>query len=157
MSRGLRDALGCFATGVAIVTTRDGEQDIGMTCSTFNSVSLDPPLVLWNLQRHVESAPAFLNSEGYTVSVLSAKQTDLAMHFSKGTQQQRFAEIDASYAPSGRVIIPGCVAWFDCSLHQAVSAGDHEIMLGGVEDFEHFSGEGLIFERSRFGVLQAAA
>ena len=157
MSRGLRDALSCFATGVAIVTTHDGAQNIGMTCSTFNSVSLDPPLVLWNLQRHVESAGAFLGSDGYTVSVLSAQQTNLAMHFSQGSQQERFAAIDAEDAPSGRVIIPGCVAWFDCNLHQAVSAGDHEIMLGKVEAFEHYSGEGLIFERSRFGVLQAAA
>ncbi|MEZ5477947.1 MAG: flavin reductase family protein [Thiolinea sp.] len=136
MSQSLRQALGCFATGVTIVTTRHGGEHYGMTCSSFNAVSLEPPLVLWSLQQRSSNREAYLHGGGYTVSVLSAQQSALAMHFASGSQAERFARIDAQYAPSGRIIIPGCVAWFDCDLHQAVAAGDHDILLGAVQAFE---------------------
>ena len=155
--RSLRQALGCFATGVTVVTTRFEGQDYGMTCSSFNAVSLDPALVLWSLQQSCGSRAAYLEGGGYTVSVLSAKQSSLAMHFARGSQEERFAAIDTQHAPSGRILVPDCVAWFDCDLHQVVSAGDHDILLGNVQAYECAQGEGLIFERSRFGTLKAAA
>lgn len=153
----LRQALGCFATGVTVVTTRFEGQDYGMTCSSFNAVSLDPALVLWSLQQSCGIREAYLEGGGYTVSVLSAKQSALAMHFAHGSQEERFAEIEKQYAPSGRIIVQDCVAWFDCNLHQVVPAGDHDILLGNVQNYECAQGEGLIFERSRFGTLKAAA
>ncbi|MGB0848990.1 MAG: flavin reductase family protein [Thiolinea sp.] len=155
--RSLRQALGCFATGVTVVTTRFDGQDYGMTCSSFNAVSLDPALVLWSLQQACGSREAYLNGGGYTVSVLSAKQSALAMHFARGSQEERFAGIGVQRAPSGRILVPDCVAWFDCDLHQIVPAGDHDILLGNVQAYECAQGEGLIFERSRFGTLKTAA
>lgn len=157
MSKALRNALGCFATGVTVVTTRLDGMDIGMTCSSFNAVSLEPALVLWSLQRGSGSRAAFLQSAGYTVSVLSAQQSSLAMKFARGSQAERFAGVQFERAPSGRVLLPGCVAWFDCTLQQAIPAGDHDMLLGQVDAFDCLQGQGLIFERSRFGTLQAAA
>lgn len=154
MSRELRDALGCFATGVTIITTHYEGQDYGMTCSSFNSVSLEPAMALWNIQKTSGCLEAFHNSSGYTVSVLSAEQSELAMHFTRGEQAERFAGIDSLRAPSGRVLIPGCVAWFDCDLHQIIEAGDHDILLSNIRDFNRADGSGLIFERSQFGVVK---
>ena len=86
MSQELRDAFGCFATGVTVVTTRYKDEDIGMTCTSFNSVSLDPAMVLWNIQKDAASLEAFHKSGGYTISVLGANQGDLAMRFTQGEQ-----------------------------------------------------------------------
>ncbi|MEZ5538133.1 MAG: flavin reductase family protein [Thiolinea sp.] len=158
MSQALRQALGCFATGVTVVTTRYNGEDYGMTCSSFNTVSLDPALVLWSLQRSSGNRDAYLQGGGYTVSVLAAEQSALAMHFSRGSQQERFAVLGQQQrADSGRIIVPDCVAWFDCRLHETIVAGDHDILLGEVQSYECQQGSGLIFERSRFGVLQVAA
>jgi len=140
-----------------VITTRYEEQDAGMTCSSFNTVSLDPALVLWSLQNNANSRDAFLHSGGYTVNVLSAEQMPLVMKFATGTQAERFADLTLERAPSGRVLLPGCVAWFDCSLHQRVEAGDHDVLIGRVEAFDHLPGQGLIFERSQLGVMQTAA
>lgn len=155
MSRELRDAFGCFATGVTVVTTRYKDEDIGMTCSSFNSVSLDPAMALWNIQKDAASLEAFHKSGGYTISVLSASQGDLAMRFTKGEQAERFEGVDDQRAPSGRVIMPHCIAWFDCDMHQIIEAGDHDILLANIKDYDCTQhGAGLIFERSQFGSTQ---
>lgn len=155
MSRELRDAFGCFATGVTVVTTRYEDTDIGMTCSSFNSVSLDPAMALWNIQKNVASLEAFHKSGGYTISVLNANQSEMAMRFTRGEQAERFDGIDGQRAPSGRVIIPNCIAWFDCDLHQIIEAGDHDILLANIRDYDFTqNGMGLIFERSQFGSTQ---
>jgi flavin reductase (DIM6/NTAB) family NADH-FMN oxidoreductase RutF len=157
-----RDALSCFATGVTIITTRYQDQDIGMTCSSFNTVSLDPALVLWSIQKTIKSRNAFigtdmpLTSQGYTVSVLNLSQKDLAYKFASGTQNERFSSTEIERAPSGRAIIKDCVAWFDCQRYQVINAGDHDILLGKVEFFNAKKlNPGLIFERSQFGSLQS--
>ena len=157
MSQELRNALGCFATGVTVVSCRYDEQDLALTCSSFNAVSLDPALVLWSLQHQAASRDAFLSANGYTVSVLAGDQASLAMKFCKGTMQERFEGVPIERAPSGRARVAGCVAWFDCSLHQTIEAGDHSILLGQVDDFACQPGLGLIFERSRFGTVQSVA
>jgi flavin reductase (DIM6/NTAB) family NADH-FMN oxidoreductase RutF len=155
MSKELRNALGCFATGVTIVTTHYKGQDYGMTCSSFNSVSLEPAMALWSIQRTSQCLEAFQKSEGYTVSVLSADQGDLAMHFTRGSQEERFAGLEYTRLDSGRVVIPGCVAWFDCDLNQVITAGDHDILLSNISAYKSSLGTtGLIFERSQFGSMQ---
>ncbi len=151
MSRELRNALSCFATGVTVITTHHGGQDFGLTCSSFNSVSLEPAIVLWSINSASSSKKPILESGGYTVSVLAAEHAELAMKFCRDSHEERFRGVGIHRAPSGRAIIEGAVAWFDCDLNGVVAAGDHDILLGKVNHFHSQQGEGLVFERSRFG------
>ena len=150
----LKDAFGCFSTGVTIVTTHYKGQDFGMTCSSFNTVSLSPAMALWNIQKNSLCLEAFHESKAYTVSVLGADQGNLAMHFSYGSQEERFAGLEDSRLESGRVIIPNCIAWFDCELSNIVDAGDHDILLSNIKDYGNSNGNSLIYERGKFGTLQ---
>ena len=85
----LRNALGQFATGVTIVTTLDGEQNpVGVTASSFNSVSLDRPLVLWSLAKTAKSLPAYQNSGGFNVHVLASHQSDLSNQFARQSEDK---------------------------------------------------------------------
>ncbi|MEI8609116.1 flavin reductase family protein [Enterovibrio norvegicus] len=152
MSKELRNALGRFATGVTVITARHEGEDYGLTCSSFNSVSLEPAIVLWSLNSGSSSKAPILESGGYTVSVLAVEHSELAMKFCRGSHEERFSDVDIERAPSGRAIISGAVAWFDCDMHGVVAAGDHDIMLGKVTDFSSGrEGSGLVFEQSRFG------
>lgn len=152
-----RKALGCFGTGVTVVTTHHDGQDWGMTCNSFSSVSLNPRLVLWSIRKEASSLHAFTQSSGFTVSVLSSAQADLAMQFAKGSMPERFAGVKATRQASQRLRLDGAVAWFDCSVHQLVDAGDHHIVLGQVQDFGWHDADALAFNRSRFGVFQPLA
>lgn len=131
----LKHAMGSFATGIAIVTTRFEGVDYGMTCNSFNTVSLQPALVLWSIQRSTRSYPAFLNGGGYTVSVLSDSQRNLVKQFTLPSYEERFAGVPVTRLPSGRLMIDGAAAWFDCSLENAVEAGDHDVLIGRVGEF----------------------
>jgi 3-hydroxy-9,10-secoandrosta-1,3,5(10)-triene-9,17-dione monooxygenase reductase component len=158
MSRSYRDALSCFATGVTVVTARHEASDWGMTCNSFSSVSLEPRLVLWSLRQNASSRAAFVNSGGYTVSILSGQQEALARQFSSGEMAQRFAGVDAERLDSGRLKIGASSAWFDCSLVRVIAAGDHDILLGEVKNFGWTPAEPLIFAQSQFlPVRQLAA
>ncbi|SDP91698.1 NADH-FMN oxidoreductase RutF, flavin reductase (DIM6/NTAB) family [Rhodoferax sp. OV413] len=152
MSRDLRDAFGCFATGVTLVTTHWNGQDYGMTCSSFNAVSLDPALVLWNIRHNATSHEAFVRGGGYTVSVLGSEHKELAQAFARGTQAERFAAAKFSRRKSGRLQLVHALAWFDCTLQQAVTAGDHDILIGQVDQYGSRAGKGLVFERGQFAV-----
>ncbi|MEZ8141004.1 hypothetical protein A1OO_16145 [Enterovibrio norvegicus FF-33] len=152
MSRELRNALSCFATGVTVITARHDDQDFGLTCSSFNSVSLDPAIVLWSINRTSTSKSPILESGGYTVSVLAVEHSELAMKFCRDSHDERFNGVAIERAPSGRAIIEGAVAWFDCDLNGVIAAGDHDILLGKVTEFSsQQDSAGLVFERSRFG------
>ena len=79
-----RRALGCFATGVAVVTTRDSDGTrVGLTISSFNSVSMDPPLILWSIDKGARSLPAYEQAEHFVVNVLAADQVQLSNHFAR--------------------------------------------------------------------------
>lgn len=146
----LRRALGCFATGVTVVTTHWDGKDWGMTCNSFASVSLDPALVLWSIRHRAASFEAFKSSVGYTVNVLSAAQHALAGKFATGPMANRFHAVPVERLDSGRLRLEGAVAWFDCKLERAIEAGDHDIMLGAIEHFGHLDQDALIFTHSRY-------
>ncbi|MEY4733177.1 MAG: hypothetical protein RLZZ464_1243 [Pseudomonadota bacterium] len=150
-----RKALGCFGTGVTVVTAHHEGQDWGMTCNSFSSVSLNPRLVLWSIRKEASSLHAFTQSGGFTVSVLASAQADLAMQFAKGSMPERFAGVPATRQASQRLRLEGAVAWFDCTLHQLVDAGDHHIVIGQVQDFGWHDATPLAFCRSQFGLFQA--
>lgn len=145
-----RKALSCFGTGVTVVSTRWQDNDWGMTCNSFASVSLDPRLVLWSIRKAATSLTAFTESGGFTVSVLSQTQESVAMQFASGDMATRFQGVDVLRQDSERLRLTQAVAWFDCSLHQLVDAGDHHIVIGQVQDFGWHDDAALGFWRSQF-------
>lgn len=134
--RDFRRALGSFATGITVITAvgRDG-QPLGMTISSFNSVSLDPPLILWSLSLASPSLEAFRSASHYAVNVLSADQEDLSNRFASRSGN-RFADVATRPGLAGVPLIEGCCAWFECTQHAHYAGGDHLIFVGYVEQFE---------------------
>ena len=153
LARDYRNALSCFATGVTVVTTHWEGQDWAMTSNSFASVSLDPKMVLWSIRKAASSYPAFAHGGGYTVSVLAADQEQLARQFSTGSLAERFAGVATDRLVSGRLKLVGSLAWFDCTMAQMISAGDHDILLGEVQAFGKTFQDGLLFTQGRFGQM----
>jgi flavin reductase (DIM6/NTAB) family NADH-FMN oxidoreductase RutF/DNA-binding MarR family transcriptional regulator len=151
-TRQFRAALGTFATGVTIVTTRNAAgEDIGLTANSFNSVSLDPPMVLWSLMRKSLSLPAFLESGYFAVHVLAVDQEDLSVTFAtRGAD--KFAGLPLTRGAGGIPLIPGCSALFQCKTAFNYEGGDHVIFVGEVQDFEHFDRAPLVFHSGRYAV-----
>ena len=114
-----RSALGRFATGVTLITTESAEPNprpLGLTVSSFNSVSLEPPLILWSLAKKASSLPHYRAAQRYVIHVLSAKQLDMAKRFAWGPQADRFMNVPLGRAPHGTLMIddPQISAWFEC-------------------------------------------
>ncbi|WP_066453408.1 flavin reductase family protein [Castellaniella caeni] len=155
-----RSALGRFPTGVTIVTAEhpDSGAPIGLTISSFSSVSLEPPMVLWSLTQAAASLDAFLRLERYVIHVLSASQIDLARHFAKGPQAQRFAGQALERAPNGTLMLADsrCAAWFECHNTQQHRAGDHFIFVGQVEHCSRQLLSPLIYHAGDFELTQAS-
>jgi flavin reductase (DIM6/NTAB) family NADH-FMN oxidoreductase RutF len=149
-ARHFRDALSQFATGVTIITTRlnDGSF-LGLTASSFNSVSLDPPLVLWSLGQRANSLPVFSGNSHYVINVLSAQQADLADRFAQPSKD-RFEGVDFVLSPTGLPILSGAAAWFECHNRSRYPEGDHVIFVGEVECCDVTPQEPLIFHGGRF-------
>ena len=167
-ARHFRAALGQFATGVTIITTRvRGEEGharlIGFTASSFNSVSLDPPLVLWSLSLAAGSLAAFRDNTHYAVNVLSSEQIDLSRHFGAsagagvddpGTVVDRFDGIAWREGSGGAPVLEGCCAWFECFNRSRYEEGDHVIFVGEVERCGYTKREPLIFQGGRYHTTQ---
>ena len=139
-SRLLRSAFGTYATGVTIITTTDANGiDVGMTANSFSSVSLEPPLLLWNLGRTATNFEAFMNADRFVVQVLAEHQRDLSNRFAqKGSD--KFAGLQIKRGLGGMPMLEGCAAYFECRSYARYDAGDHVIQLGEVVAFEHTTG-----------------
>lgn len=141
----LKRAMGSFATGVTIVATRFGGADHAMTCNSFNTVSLDPPMVLWSIRKQSHSLDAFLNGGGYSVSVLGTHQRAIASRFTTGDPTMRLESVETAILSSGRKRLADNQAWFDCTLQQAVEAGDHFILIGRIVAYASDASAPLIY------------
>ncbi|HTH43480.1 MAG TPA: flavin reductase family protein [Oxalicibacterium sp.] len=149
-ARHFRDALSQFATGVTVITTRlDDGSFLGLTASSFNSVSLTPPLVLWSLAQRANSLPVFSGNSHYVINILSAQQIDLADKFAQPSTD-RFAGVDFTLSPTGLPILSGVAAWFECHNRSRYPEGDHVIFVGEVECCDVLPQEPLIFHSGRF-------
>lgn len=136
-SREFRHALGQFATGVTIITTCDAAgQPAGLTVSSFNSVSLEPALVLWSMAHSAGSLPTFLHAPHYAIHVLAAGQQALAQRFASRVPD-RFAEVAWQPGAHGVPLLDGAVAVFECSNRSHYNEGDHTIFIGHVEQVHH--------------------
>ena len=151
-NKNLRNVLSKFATGVTIVSTIDDDgKPIGMTVNSFTSVSLDPPLVLWNIGINQPSYDIFLNAKGYAVSILSKDQRDICNLFSSSIDD-KFNNIDFVLSDNGFPIIQKSLAWFDCLKWNNYPGGDHQILVGKVVNFHANENEPLIFWNGSFGL-----
>lgn len=153
--RQFRDTLAQFATGVTIICTRAGDgRYAGFTANSFNSVSLEPPLVLWSLAHRSASLAAFENAKRYSVNVLAHSQGDLARRFSR-PHADRFEGVDYRLGWADAPLIEGSVAWFECRPHSHQRAGDHVLFIGEVVTCERAAGRGLVFHHGTFGTTTA--
>jgi flavin reductase (DIM6/NTAB) family NADH-FMN oxidoreductase RutF/DNA-binding MarR family transcriptional regulator len=159
--RDFRAALGMFATGVTVVTARTASGELaGLTASSFNSVSLDPPLVLWSLGRAAGSMAAFANGQHYAINVLAADQQALAERFAT-RNVDRWQDVEFVEGVSGAPLLKGCVATFECFNRSQYTEGDHVIFVGEVERCtRRASASPLLYHGGRFYTehpLQASA
>jgi flavin reductase (DIM6/NTAB) family NADH-FMN oxidoreductase RutF len=146
-----RQALSQFATGVTVITTRLGDGHFrGLTASSFNSVSLEPPLVLWSLSNVANSLPIFTGNSHYVINVLSAGQEELARRFSRRGQDP-FESVEYELSRTGQPILKGVSAWFECHNRSRYPEGDHVIFVGEVEECAVHAQPALIFHGGKFG------
>ena len=140
-----RNALGAFATGVTIVTTRDRTgRDVGLTVNSFNSVSLNPPMVLWSLAKNAASLAAFSEATHFAVHILAADQEELSHRFAvRGAA--KFAGLTLERGFGDVPLLPQCSARFQCRTTFRYEGGDHMIFVGTVEQFDHTARAPLVF------------
>ena len=135
-TREFRDALGMFATGITVVSTRapDG-QPIGLTVNSFNSVSLDPPLIVWSLASNLPCVPIFEACEYYSVNVLAADQDNLSNLFASRSDD-KFAGLEFDEGMYGVPLLRGCCARFECRNVTRHAGGDHIVFISEVVRFD---------------------
>ncbi|WFU74853.1 flavin reductase family protein [Bradyrhizobium sp. CB2312] len=124
-----RRALGEFATGVAVVTARGkGEELIGVTMSSFNSVSLDPPLVLFSVDRKARSLPAMLDAKGFAVNILARDQESISNQFARALSN-KWDQVKTSVGHAEAPLISGALVHFECAPYANYDGGDHVIFV----------------------------
>lgn len=148
--RAFREALGAFTTGVTVVTTRGEQGYVGLTANSFNSVSLDPPMVLWSLGKQASSLPAFRAARHFAVHILSENQQGLSNRFAtRGID--KFADIEVMRGPDDVPLLNDCAARFVCRTEYQYEGGDHIIFVGEVLDFAHWQRSPLLFHGGKYG------
>lgn len=156
--RAFRDALGQFPTGVTVVTTHcGGETPLAMTVSSFNAVSLNPPLVLFSVSKTAPSLPRLLAARHFGISVLRHDQHELSNRFS-GTVRNKWEGIAPATGETGCPLIEPSLATFECAPFAVHEGGDHLIIIGRVLRFNMVTeGEPLVFFRGRYHAIAANA
>lgn len=155
--RALRDAFGVFPTGVAIVTTCDADgAPLGVTVNSFASLSLDPPLVAWSLNRASPSRVAFERNSYFAINVLSIEQVHLSRRFGSRTPD-KFSGLVFTRGAGGVPLLEGAAAHFECRVTAAYPGGDHVLFVGHVAGFTHdHSRVPLLFHAGRYHAPGAA-
>ncbi|HWJ81555.1 MAG TPA: flavin reductase family protein [Nocardioides sp.] len=162
-ARRFRDVVGAFASGITVVTTMSGDQPVGMTCQSFSSVSLDPPLVLFVPAKTSRAWPLIQRAGRFCINVLAADQEHVSAQMAtKGTD--KFAGIDWHPAEAtGSPVIEGTLAHLDCTVHTVHEAGDHYVVIGRVQhlatgpadDTAEQLSEPLLYFRGRYRTTDA--
>src|SRR3954468_24692615 len=154
-SRAFREALGCFPTGIAVMTAVAAETShIGITVNSFASVSLEPPLVLWCIDRRSRRYPAFAGAPGFTVSILASGHKAVSARLA-GAGEHSLDGIDLVPTELGPPALAESLAVFECARESIQDAGDHAILIGRVLRFWHNDAAGapLVYFRGRYGAL----
>jgi len=152
-SRAFRDALGRFPTGVAVVTAAGTDSHFGITVNSFTSVSLDPPLLLWCMDRRSRRHDVFARASGFTVSILGTDHKEVSSRLARPGEHSLddIALIETELGPPG---LADSLAIFECAAEKKVDAGDHTILLGRVLRFSCPSASApLVFFRGKYSAL----
>ncbi|MDB5734049.1 MAG: C1-hpah [Alphaproteobacteria bacterium] len=153
-SRAFRNALGCFPTGIAVMTAEGPQSHIGITVNSFTSVSLDPPLVLWCIHKGSSRYKAFAEAPGFTVSILGSGHKAVSSRLA-GAGEHSLDGIDLIPTELGPPALADSLAIFECARESVQVAGDHAILLGRVLRFAQHDGAGapLVYFRGKYGAL----
>jgi flavin reductase (DIM6/NTAB) family NADH-FMN oxidoreductase RutF len=154
--RDFRNALGTYATGVTIITAvGTNGKPYGLTCNSFASVSLNPPLVLWSLGMFSQGLSTFQNASHFAVNVLGVSQQALATKFAKSSED-KFAGVEWTAGLGNAPVLADSVASFQCRAASRYYGGDHVIFLGAVEAYAYNRQEPLLFAHGGYGRFLSA-
>jgi flavin reductase (DIM6/NTAB) family NADH-FMN oxidoreductase RutF len=153
--RDFRNALGSYGTGVTVITACLDDKLAGLTCNSFASVSLNPPLVLWSLVAFSPNLGIFQNASHFAVNVLGLQQQNLAKQFATRADD-KFAGVAWTPGLGGAPVLADAVATFQCRSADRYYGGDHVIFLGAVEAYAYNQGDALLFSRGKFGHFASA-
>ncbi|MEJ8857450.1 flavin reductase [Variovorax robiniae] len=150
-----RQLLGCFPTGVAVITTRTADgKPAGLTCNSFSSVSLDPPLVLFSLRNASKLLDTFKGADGFAINILSERQDALSGRFASSKIENKFEGVGWRSGPNGMPLINECLASFECSVFACHEAGDHVVLIGEVKHMDAGAGDqALVFYKGAYMML----
>lgn len=152
-ARAFRDALGCFATGVTVITIQSDHGPMGFTANSFSSLSMDPPLVLWSPAKSSSRFTQFATARHYAIHVLAQDQGDVIQRFIRGGLG--FEGMSFAHNAEGVPLIPGTLARFDCAQHATHEGGDHLIVVGRVLRCARNDGAPLVFAQGKYGGFTA--
>jgi flavin reductase (DIM6/NTAB) family NADH-FMN oxidoreductase RutF len=158
-SKEFRAAVGAFATGVTVVTTRGEQQAYGMTANSFSSVSLDPPLILVCVMSRSAGSEHIQRNGIFAVNILTAEQEPLSRYFASRDRprgRDAFKDIPHRTAASGSPILDRSAAFLDCRVHADHEAGDHRVFIGEVLELElRDPRPPLVFQGGQYRLLQS--
>ncbi|RFU64831.1 flavin reductase family protein [Peribacillus glennii] len=150
-----KQIMGSYPTGVTILTTTDEDgKPCGLTVNSFTSVSLDPLLVLWCIDRKSNNVKAFQQSQGFAVHILSADQAELCWAFA-GKDADRFSKAAWSFSGNHLPVISGSLGVLECETKQTIDAGDHIIFIGEIISIDKQEKEPLLYFRRNVGMVPA--
>lgn len=148
-----RRALGKFPTGVTVITTRDSEGNpIGMTASSFNTLSIDPRLILWSIDKGAWSLEAFTKGKAFAINILRNDQIDISNRFAR-RGEDKFADLPIIEGVNGSPLLDGTAAWFECKTWNIYEGGDHFIIVGEVVDYAYEENvSSLVFYNGHYAI-----
>jgi flavin reductase (DIM6/NTAB) family NADH-FMN oxidoreductase RutF len=159
-TRQFRDALGCFATGITVITALDAEgAPVGLTANSFTSLSLDPPLVLFCVDRGIKSFEALHSNRHFAVNILGQDQETLSRKFAR-SGPDKWSGVEFEGWDTGCPILDGCIANLECDVESLFEGGDHVIVVGRVRRMR-FESDGercrpLLYYRGRYAAVGEA-
>lgn len=153
-TKAFRQTLGYFATGISVVTTQDSQgQFVGLTVNSFSSVSLNPPLVLFSLDKRSSGLQTFQDSNCFAVNILSDKQETISSTFSSDVDN-KFLDIQTYQLKTGAPLIKNCLTVLDCRTVRQYDEGDHIIFIGEVQEFQSLEGNPLLFYCGQYRLVK---
>ncbi len=148
-----KEIMGSYPTGVSIVTTMIDNKPVGLTVNSFASVSINPLLVSWCIDKKSSSLEAFLHSDKFAVNILSGHQKEECFIFADRTESDRFSKISWTESSNHLPILEGVFAVLECKKFQEVDAGDHFILIGEVIDLQRTENKPMFYYQKQVSVV----